>query len=525
MLRICCVAVLTVLSVASSSFAGAAVSGTFVPTPGLPGYATFTLVASTNYGWEIVGFDFASQSNYGIFGPLNQVNPAGLPTIFQDANAFFPFVGADVAQDSQFRFSSAEITFPAGFSSESATQLRSVFASPSSLGTSVDFVQLVLPPLATVNGVGTVIFNRNSVFIDGSVSFQISNPLPEPAAVGLAMSALIGGLGLVRRRPGARLQSSIGSSLMRRRGMLRGALAVAIGVVISGAAPAGVIISQTGVPTFELPGFTTWTLTATTDSGDQIVGFDFASRPSYGFYAPVMNQVNPVGLPTIFQDNNGFFPFLAGTDVSQDSQFKFYSTSITVPQGFASESEHSLRAVFAAGVSLGTSVPFVQIVTDDTWGFGSYIGSVTVLRGGDYRDVPVQGGCLDCGLPFIVDAFVDNVDANVPGFVDQRLLVFNAPATNLSLDSYIPAPGVAGSGPAIAAVLGPGVFPYQPRFRWNTVGSPPGTYKWLVTATNFRGTTDGSITVRITVPEPAILGLIWVVVPALLGPHRRRISD
>ena len=139
--------VLAVLAWAVSSQAAVFVTSSGSPTVGLPGYTTWTVFANTNDGSQIRGFDFASQPTFGFFGPMNQVNPAGQRTVFQDNNAFFPFVGADVSQDSQFKFLSAAVTKPAGFDSEGPDRLRSVFAAPAPLGTSVQFAQLVIPNL------------------------------------------------------------------------------------------------------------------------------------------------------------------------------------------------------------------------------------------------------------------------------------------------------------------------------------------------------------------------------------------
>jgi hypothetical protein len=172
------------------------------PTIGLPGYTTWTLFANTNDGSQIQGFDFASQPSFGFFGPMNQVNPAGNPTVFQDYNSFFPFIGADVSQDSHFKFLSAAVTKPAGFDSEGPDRLRSVFATAAPLGTSVQFVQLVIPNAGTpqVNFLGdiqTVPAGGGSP-IDNRVSGQVPG-IPEPATLALCGLALAG-LIAVRRR-------------------------------------------------------------------------------------------------------------------------------------------------------------------------------------------------------------------------------------------------------------------------------------------------------------------------------------
>jgi PEP-CTERM motif-containing protein len=88
---------------------------------------------------------------------------------------------------------------------------------------------------------------------------------------------------------------------------------------------------------------------------------------------------------------------------------------------------------------------------------------------------------------------------------------------NFAFDSFTPPPGGSGTGPANPASLD---SPTQ-KFTWNTVGSPLGTYKWTYTAQNIYGLDGGSITVRITVPEPATLSLLGVSLIGL-GFTRRR---
>lgn len=172
--------------------------------------------------------------------------------------------------------------------------------------------------------------------------------------------------------------------------MLRNTFFATLAVLgVAASSQAAVIISSVGTPTVNLPGFTTWTLTATTDQGS-IQGFDFASKPEYGFFG-AMNQVNPAGNATIFTDSNGFFGFV-GADVSQDSQFKFATSAVTVPAGFAEEGPTKLRAVFAAGAPLGTAVAFAQLaIPDAAAGIVNFVGQVQVTTGSSVADVNVAG--------------------------------------------------------------------------------------------------------------------------------------
>jgi hypothetical protein len=173
--------------------------------------------------------------------------------------------------------------------------------------------------------------------------------------------------------------------------MIRNILAGLIVLSLTPYLPAGVIISASGTPTVGLAGYTTYTLTAATNDGSQIQGFDFASLPAYGFFG-TMNQLNPAGAATIFADNNAFIPFIPGFDYSQDSQFKFFSSNLTIPAGFASESNTQLRAVFAASAPLGTSVPFVQLaIPNAAAGSVSFVGQIQTVVGSSVTNVDVSG--------------------------------------------------------------------------------------------------------------------------------------
>lgn len=133
--------------------------------------------------------------------------------------------------------------------------------------------------------------------------------------------------------------------------------------------------------------------------------------------------------------------------------------------------------------------------------------------------------CFDCSPLYVADETIDNVNANVPGSIHHQFAA-DAPGSlvlisNLKLDSYVPAPGTSGTGPAIAAVLnntGSTNF-----FDWNTVGSPLGTYKWSYTASAALAQANGSLTVRITaVPEPASVVLMLLGVMAVVSNRGRR---
>ena len=135
--------------------------------------------------------------------------------------------------------------------------------------------------------------------------------------------------------------------------------------------------------------------------------------------------------------------------------------------------------------------------------------------------------CLACYPPTVQDVDVNNVIANDPGLLTLTMSLVPVPPppispliwSNFTFDSFVPAPGESGTGPTTPATFNTS----SRQFSWNTVGSPLGTYKWLVTATNDYGADVGSITVHITaVPEPATITLLGFALAALYNCNRRR---
>jgi hypothetical protein len=124
--------------VAGVSNAAVVVTATSVPTTGLSGFETWTVRAASD-GMAINGIDISFD------GAMNQVNPFGLASIFQDNNGTFVAVGANASQDSQFLFTSSQVL--SLNTSESATKLAGALTNLSALNTAnaINFAQIVLP--------------------------------------------------------------------------------------------------------------------------------------------------------------------------------------------------------------------------------------------------------------------------------------------------------------------------------------------------------------------------------------------
>ena len=128
-------------------------------------------------------------------------------------------------------------------------------------------------------------------------------------------------------------------------------------------------------------------------------------------------------------------------------------------------------------------------------------------------------GCFSvtCG-PQVLDHEINNVDANNPGLLMHTFQAIGNPAitwSGFTFDSYVG----PGTGPSNAATFDPATA----KFTWNTVGSPLGTYKWLITASSAFGSDQGSLTVRITtVPEVTSLSLLCFGMFGGFGLIRRR---
>jgi hypothetical protein len=194
-------AVSMVLALAASTQAAIMTSLAIAPTVGVPGMNTYTLTAIAPAGEKIIGFDFVGGGGlFGFNGPMNQINPVGQSTVFNDNNAFFPFVPADTSADSQFKVKTTEGIALNG--AEGANLLKGAFnysaANVGALASNVwAFVQIATsnPEAVTFKGTLTV---RNGQGVDRLEPLE--GALPEPTTLALLCLGLAGGLGVLRRR-------------------------------------------------------------------------------------------------------------------------------------------------------------------------------------------------------------------------------------------------------------------------------------------------------------------------------------
>ncbi|MCC6682749.1 MAG: PEP-CTERM sorting domain-containing protein [Phycisphaeraceae bacterium] len=177
--------------VVMASAASAAINFSYVSDNVGAGLTRYTFTAnSTVPGHLVGGFDMTFTAD-----SMNQLNPSGLPTIFQDNNASIISAGLDVNRDSQFLFLSSEVTAPGGVAFENGTQLRAAFVFPAGSplpAQSINFAQIVVP-----TGTGNSIQWNGGVSIAGAgLFYNVSGQVPEPATLALLS---IGMAGLLRR--------------------------------------------------------------------------------------------------------------------------------------------------------------------------------------------------------------------------------------------------------------------------------------------------------------------------------------
>jgi hypothetical protein len=165
-------------------------------------------------------------------------------------------------------------------------------------------------------------------------------------------------------------------------------------------AEAAVIILVRSAPATGLPGFTTHTLTATSDvSGELIHAVDFVGdgnndpATGKGFFGPMYQHTFP--LPAIFKPD-GIPPLIPDLFPSRDdSQFLVGSTTVVVPPGLAEEGPNLLQAAWAWSTPIGQSFELAQIVVSNASTTPvTYRGTFAVTRNGFIVDTPEVTGML-----------------------------------------------------------------------------------------------------------------------------------
>jgi len=193
--------VLAVLLVAASSQAAIIVNVAELPTTAKAGFVTDTLTATAGVGEKIIGFDFVGAGSGGFNGAMNQVNPFGLATIFADNNAVIPAAGATPDADSQFPLLSS--TGISVNTSEGANSLKGAFnydAAHTATATNVlAFAQICRAIGAAIPYIGTLTV-QNAQGVNRLENVQGTLGVPEPATVTLLGLAMVGALGVIRRR-------------------------------------------------------------------------------------------------------------------------------------------------------------------------------------------------------------------------------------------------------------------------------------------------------------------------------------
>jgi hypothetical protein len=286
---------------------------------------------------------------------------------------------------------------------------------------------------------------------------------------------------------------------------------------------ASIRFEATSEPTPGLPGYNTYTLRAISDQPMQ--GFDFAGDGSNrapharGIFVH-MNQVNPFGTPTVYSDNNAIINQVPSPDPNrykQDSQFIVRTGDVVVPAGFAEESSYHLQGIWAHAAPVGLEFDIARLVIQTgVVGILPFRGVITTLEENTVIENHVGSSCPffgECTPPQVIDSTMNAAAHSVvmhaftatdadtpPEFLGWTDFVFNGPGTAIQ----------------------PTFDPETQAFRWDTMGSRPGTYTAMVTAWNFFNSDTGTLTVHL-VPESAgivlallSLGGVCIVAPRYL---------
>ncbi|MCA9240814.1 MAG: PEP-CTERM sorting domain-containing protein [Planctomycetales bacterium] len=166
-----------------------------MPTVGVPGGTTWKVTLVSDNPNEII---------YGVdarfSGTLGQVRGGPITsTPFQDSNAFFDFIGADVSQDSQFLFQTNQLNPPPLAVVDTEAELGAAITNlPGATGG--DGLSIPLAQLAIGPG-GTRVYYRLEIDVRDpsgrSLRLDILESTPEPSSLCLTVLA---GSGLCFRR-------------------------------------------------------------------------------------------------------------------------------------------------------------------------------------------------------------------------------------------------------------------------------------------------------------------------------------
>lgn len=193
--------------------AGVVVTHSQSPTPGLPGFQTFIVTAtSTIPGEPIHVVDFIGDPDNndpntarGFVGPMNQVQIGGFATEFEDffdlGTTVIPNADELRAMDSHFLYnSSTEVVVPAGFRKESNSLLRGLFAGTAPIGQTIEFAQIVVPNGSSVGYRGSFSHAQGGTIVDTPDVIGMLVAVPEPATLALCLGFGVFGSLLNRHR-------------------------------------------------------------------------------------------------------------------------------------------------------------------------------------------------------------------------------------------------------------------------------------------------------------------------------------
>ncbi|MCH8841032.1 MAG: PEP-CTERM sorting domain-containing protein [Planctomycetes bacterium] len=272
-------------------------------------------------------------------------------------------------------------------------------------------------------------------------------------------------------------------------------------------------ITTSSAPTVDLAGLTTWTLTAQSDQGD-IIGFNFDSSGASGFgFIGSMNQVNPFGLTTIFDDVGPGAYLGDGAHISQDSHFGVAGSTGIVVNPF--EDGNSLFGAWNTTTGNFPILTLAQLTIPDGQSV-SYLGEITVAgTGGNILESVTGnvGGSVTNTPPMVVDQFV--VVAKLNPVSNLQLLATDAEDgdnENLAWSwTGLSGPGLPFNTPTLTA---------DGKFSWDSLGSANGFYTSMLTVED-SGMLMDMATLTVQVPEPGTLILAGLSLVGVFASRRR----